>query len=196
MPALLACLILALLGVRGAAAADFPPITDAERALTSVPGEPNAPAVVLFKKGEFLMAGYGLRSGLSSSLPHPGPPEDPHRGGEEQRRGGDHPQRLSSGSTASRRAPSCRTAGSSRSPPTPSSSARPRARTRRSPPPWPSPRCRWERSSTTSTSSGSTPSSIWSPGTSPRGSPSSTPRSCSRRPWRSERRPGAAGPRR
>lgn len=63
-----ACMILALLAARGAAAADFPPITDEERALTSVPGEPNAPAVVLFKRGEFLMAGYGLRSGLSSSL--------------------------------------------------------------------------------------------------------------------------------
>jgi hypothetical protein len=66
--AVLAILFLTLLAGR-AAAADFPPITDAERALTSVPGEPNAPAVVLFKKGEFLMAGYGLRTGsLSSSL--------------------------------------------------------------------------------------------------------------------------------
>ena len=65
---LLACTILALLAARGAAAADFLPVTDEERALTSVPGEPNAPAVVLFKRGEFLMAGYGLRSGLSSSL--------------------------------------------------------------------------------------------------------------------------------
>ncbi|PYQ65064.1 MAG: hypothetical protein DMF53_06220 [Acidobacteria bacterium] len=62
-------LILALSGLRGTAAADFPPITDAERAITAVPGEPNAPAVVLFKKGEFLMAGYGLKTGsLSSSL--------------------------------------------------------------------------------------------------------------------------------
>ena len=48
----------------GAGAADFPPITDEERAVTSVPGEPNAPAVVLFRKGEYLMAGYG---GLSST---------------------------------------------------------------------------------------------------------------------------------
>lgn len=40
-----------------AAAAGFPDITAEERALTSVPNEPNAPAVVLFKKGEFSMAG-------------------------------------------------------------------------------------------------------------------------------------------
>jgi hypothetical protein len=40
------------------AAADFAPVTDAERALTAVPGEPNARAVVLFKKAEFLMTGY------------------------------------------------------------------------------------------------------------------------------------------
>src|SRR4051812_14674581 len=65
---ILAALILALLASRGAAAADFPPITDEERALTSVPGEPNAPAVVLFRKGEFLMAGYGLRGGMTSLL--------------------------------------------------------------------------------------------------------------------------------
>lgn len=48
----------------GARAADFPPVTDEERAVTSVPDEPNAPAVVLFRKGEYLMAGYG---GLSST---------------------------------------------------------------------------------------------------------------------------------
>jgi hypothetical protein len=74
-PAILAILILTLAGALGvlgasaAAAADFPPITDEERALTSVPGQPNAPAVVLFKKGEFLMAGYGQPKGnLASSL--------------------------------------------------------------------------------------------------------------------------------
>jgi hypothetical protein len=63
-----ALLIPALSGPR-AAAADFPPVTDEERALTSVPGEPNAPAVVLFRRGEFLMAGYGLGGGsLASAL--------------------------------------------------------------------------------------------------------------------------------
>jgi Domain of Unknown Function with PDB structure (DUF3857)/Domain of Unknown Function with PDB structure (DUF3858) len=64
-----ACLLLFLSS--GARAADFPPITDEERAVTSVPGEPNAPAVVLFRKGEFLMAGYGglaTTGSLSSSL--------------------------------------------------------------------------------------------------------------------------------
>jgi transglutaminase-like putative cysteine protease len=58
-PAVLACLLLPLLAAWPATAQDFPPVTDEERALTSVPGEPNAPAVVLFRKGEFLMAGYG-----------------------------------------------------------------------------------------------------------------------------------------
>lgn len=47
---------------------DFPPITDEEWAVTSVPGEPNAPAVVLFRKGEFLMAGYGVGEGNLSSV--------------------------------------------------------------------------------------------------------------------------------
>lgn len=53
----------------GSAAADaFPPITEKERALTSVPGEPNAPAVVLFKKAEFLMWGYDSQGAISSRL--------------------------------------------------------------------------------------------------------------------------------
>lgn len=53
----------------GAAAAQgFPPITDRERSLTSFPGEPNAPAVVLSKKSEFLMMGYGKGGEVSSSL--------------------------------------------------------------------------------------------------------------------------------
>jgi uncharacterized protein DUF3857/uncharacterized protein DUF3858 len=58
------------LGLRAAAAADFPPITADERAITSVPGEPNAPAVVLFKKGEFLLVGYGLQAYSPSSILH------------------------------------------------------------------------------------------------------------------------------
>jgi cellulose synthase operon protein C len=67
-------LLLALLGAFGilggadaAAAADFPPITAEERALTAVPGEPNAPAVVLYRKGEFLMSGYGAVRGSNTS---------------------------------------------------------------------------------------------------------------------------------
>src|SRR6185436_5613226 len=53
---------------RPAAADAFPPITEAERVLVSVPDEPNAPAVVLFKKSEFLMMGYGARGEVSSRL--------------------------------------------------------------------------------------------------------------------------------
>jgi hypothetical protein len=49
-------------------AADFPPITDKERSLAAVTGEPNAPAVVLFRKSEFLMMGYGTRGQISSTL--------------------------------------------------------------------------------------------------------------------------------
>lgn len=52
------CLFLPVLAGWPLEAADFPPITEAERAVTSVPGEPNAPAVVLFKKGEFLIPHY------------------------------------------------------------------------------------------------------------------------------------------
>jgi len=43
------------------------PITDEERALTFVPGEPNAPAVVLFRNGELLMQGYGALFGSYNS---------------------------------------------------------------------------------------------------------------------------------
>lgn len=49
-------------------AADFPPVTEQERSLTAVAGEPNAPAVVLFKKSELLMMGYGRQGQVSSSL--------------------------------------------------------------------------------------------------------------------------------
>lgn len=53
----------------GAAAAQgFPPLTERERSLTSFPGEPNAPAVVLSKTSEFLMMGYGHAGQVSSSL--------------------------------------------------------------------------------------------------------------------------------
>jgi hypothetical protein len=38
-----------------ATATEFPPVTDAERAITAVAGAPNAPAVILFKKGELRM---------------------------------------------------------------------------------------------------------------------------------------------
>ena len=66
--ALRVCLALpALAGLPLGAAADFPPITDAERAITSVKGEPNAPVVVIFKKGEFLMMGYGSNTGYQAS---------------------------------------------------------------------------------------------------------------------------------
>jgi len=59
--------LLALFSAAPLAAADFPPITDEERAVTAVPGEPNAAAVVLFKKGEFLMMGHGLATGSLAS---------------------------------------------------------------------------------------------------------------------------------
>jgi Domain of Unknown Function with PDB structure (DUF3857)/Transglutaminase-like superfamily len=40
-----------------AAAEDFPPVTAEERSLTAVAGEPNAPAVVLYRNGVFRMMG-------------------------------------------------------------------------------------------------------------------------------------------
>ena len=46
---------LALAAGTAAAAAAFPPITDQERALTVVPDQPAAPAVVLFRNGELRM---------------------------------------------------------------------------------------------------------------------------------------------
>jgi transglutaminase-like putative cysteine protease len=61
-------LALALPGVSGIAAAEtFPPITEKERSLTSVPGEPNAAAAFLFRKSEFLMMGYGAGGQQASS---------------------------------------------------------------------------------------------------------------------------------
>ena len=41
-----------------ASGADFAPITDAERALTAAPGDPEAPAVVLFEKGRMALMEY------------------------------------------------------------------------------------------------------------------------------------------
>jgi hypothetical protein len=53
--------LLPLLAVSAAAfaAEPFPPVTDAERALTSVPGSPNAAAVVLWRQGELRMMDPG-----------------------------------------------------------------------------------------------------------------------------------------
>jgi hypothetical protein len=61
-----AILALAPLAVR-AAEPVFPPVTEAERAYREVPGEPNAPAVVLFKRGELELAGYGRLLGSYAS---------------------------------------------------------------------------------------------------------------------------------
>lgn len=58
-------LALALPGI--SAAETFPPITEQERALASVPGEPNVPAAFLFRKSEFLMMGYGAGGQQASS---------------------------------------------------------------------------------------------------------------------------------
>lgn len=61
-------LALALPGIGGMVAAEtFPPITEAERSLATVPGEPNAAAVFLFRKSEFLMMGYGAGGAQASS---------------------------------------------------------------------------------------------------------------------------------
>ncbi len=58
---LLLVLVLALPCIPDIAAADaFPPITEKERSLASVPGEPNVPAAFLFRKSEVLMMGYGV----------------------------------------------------------------------------------------------------------------------------------------
>ncbi|MEA2694351.1 MAG: hypothetical protein QOJ16_3738 [Acidobacteriota bacterium] len=66
--AALAAVTLLALGAGPLAAEDFPPIGDAERALKTVPGAPNAPAAVLFHKGEFQMldpASHEVSSRLS-----------------------------------------------------------------------------------------------------------------------------------
>ena len=47
-----------------ASAAEFPEITPADREVTSVPGQPNASAVVLVKKGKFSVSGIVVRKPL------------------------------------------------------------------------------------------------------------------------------------
>lgn len=51
------CLVLSLLA--RPAAAEFPPISEAEKALTEVPGDPGAAAVVLFREGELSFQDLG-----------------------------------------------------------------------------------------------------------------------------------------
>ncbi len=58
----LALTLLTLALLASSAAADFPPITAQEKALSSVAGEPNAPAVVLYRKGVFQMEHVGKQS--------------------------------------------------------------------------------------------------------------------------------------
>jgi transglutaminase-like putative cysteine protease len=53
LPVLLASFLGAFAGASFADSTDFPPISESERTMTSVPGYPNAPAVVLFKKAVF-----------------------------------------------------------------------------------------------------------------------------------------------
>jgi transglutaminase-like putative cysteine protease len=65
---LLAAFALAASLCVAAAAESFPPVTDAERALKAVPGDPKAPAVVLSREAELRMMGYGIGSNVSSSL--------------------------------------------------------------------------------------------------------------------------------
>lgn len=50
--------LLATVAAAPARAAGFPPITDAERALTAVPWDPGAPAVVLFRKATIKLQDY------------------------------------------------------------------------------------------------------------------------------------------
>jgi hypothetical protein len=61
-------LLAALAGSSARAAEPFPPVTEAERALTAVAKAPNAPAVVLWKQAEFRMLGYGIGSQVSSTI--------------------------------------------------------------------------------------------------------------------------------
>ena len=65
---LAACVFAGSLCSAASAAASFPPVTDAERSLTTVPFAPKAPAVVLSREAELRMMGYGIGSEASSSL--------------------------------------------------------------------------------------------------------------------------------
>lgn len=56
--ALLAALAVLAAAAPPANAADFPPITDADRAVTGIPGEPPAPAVVIFQRGRLKLLDY------------------------------------------------------------------------------------------------------------------------------------------
>ena len=76
-----------------AAAVDFPPVTDEERALQKVAGEPNAPAVVLSKNAEFWMMDLAAPGRLlAPGLAHAH--QDPDRAGQGPGRGRDPAQRL------------------------------------------------------------------------------------------------------
>lgn len=55
---LVVCCLALILAAGMLPAADFPPITEAEKALTELPGQPGAPAVVLFEKAEVRMRDY------------------------------------------------------------------------------------------------------------------------------------------
>jgi transglutaminase-like putative cysteine protease len=57
-PAATAAVVVLALATAPAGGADFAPITDAERALTAAPGDPEAPAVVLFEKGRMKLLEY------------------------------------------------------------------------------------------------------------------------------------------
>lgn len=61
-----AALVLACLAPAAVPGADFPPITDEQRALDSVPGSPGAPAVVLFKNGNLRLMGTRGQATYSS----------------------------------------------------------------------------------------------------------------------------------
>jgi hypothetical protein len=58
MRQILSLFCLSFLAGAAAPAADFPPISSAERSLTEVPGQPGAPAVVLFSRAELKIMDY------------------------------------------------------------------------------------------------------------------------------------------